>query len=98
MMKVPAFTWFQLLEKEGFSEADLLDGGTGGFHLLGFIQAYKSVIIVDAALDQYPAGHIRILKPKYAKDFPKQLSAHESGLRIYLMQRFYLEICPKYTL
>lgn len=83
------------LEKEGFSEADLLDGGTGGFHLLGFIQAYKSVIIVDAALDQYPAGHVRILKPKYAKDFPKQLSAHEIGLKDLLDAAFLLGNMPE---
>jgi hydrogenase maturation protease len=58
-----------------------MDGGTGGFHLLGYIQSYKTLIIVDASLDDYPAGHIRLLKPRYAKDFPKQLSAHEIGLK-----------------
>ncbi|MCX6277960.1 MAG: hydrogenase maturation protease [Bacteroidetes bacterium] len=65
----------------GIPGADLMDGGTGGFHLLGYIQSYKTIIIVDASLDQYPAGHVRILHPRYAKDFPKQLSAHEIGLK-----------------
>ena len=69
------------LVKEGYSDADLMDGGTGGFHLLGFIQSYKTIIIVDASLDQYPAGNVRVLHPKYAKDFPVQLSAHEIGLK-----------------
>lgn len=70
------------LEKEGgLSGADLVDGGTGGFHLLGLIQSYKTVIFVDASLDNFPAGHIRVLKPRFAKDFPKQLSAHEIGLK-----------------
>lgn len=69
------------LEKEGCEGADLLDGGTGGFHLLDTLQSYTAVIIVDASLDAFPAGHVRVLRPHYAEDFPKQLSAHEIGLR-----------------
>jgi len=69
------------LEKEGIQGADLMDGGTGGFHLLGFIQSYKTIIIVDASLDNFPPGHVRVLQPRYAKDFPRQLSAHEIGLK-----------------
>ena len=69
------------LETEGIQGADLMDGGTGGFHLLAFIQAYKTIIIVDASLDQYPPGHVRVMQPRYAKDFPRQLSAHEIGLK-----------------
>ncbi|MEI8049369.1 MAG: hydrogenase maturation protease [Bacteroidota bacterium] len=83
------------LEKEGYDSADLMDGGTGGFHLLGFIQSYKTVIIVDAALDDFEAGHIRVLYPKYAKDFPKQLSAHEIGLKDLIDAAFMLGNMPE---
>ena len=83
------------LEKEGFTGADLMDGGTGGFHLLGFIQSYTTVIVVDAALDQFPAGHVRVLHPKYAKDFPTQLSAHEIGLKDLLDAAFLLGNMPQ---
>ncbi len=70
------------LEKEGgVAGADLMDGGTGGFHLLGFIQSYHTIIMVDASLDDFPPGHVRVLQPRYAKDFPRQLSAHEIGLK-----------------
>ena len=69
------------LEKQAFSAAEIMDGGTGGFYLLGFIQAYKTIIFVDAALDHFPAGTVRVLHPKFAIDFPKQLSAHEIGLK-----------------
>ena len=70
------------LEKEGgIAGADLMDGGTGGFHLLGYIQSYKTIVIIDASLDEYPPGHIRVLHPRYARDFPRQLSAHEIGLK-----------------
>ena len=83
------------LEKEGFSEADLMDGGTGGFHLLGFIQSYKTVIIIDASIDEFPAGKVRILHPEYAKDFPRQLSAHEIGLKDLLESAFLLGNMPR---
>ena len=71
----------QLLENEGIPGADLIDGGTGGFHLLGFIQSYRHVIFIDASLDDHPPGPIRIIHPKFARDFPQQLSAHEIGLK-----------------
>jgi hydrogenase maturation protease len=83
------------LEKEGYKGADLMDGGTGGFHLLGFIQSYKYVIIIDASLDNFPAGEVRVLHPKYAKDFPNQLSAHEIGLKDLLDASFLLGNLPE---
>ncbi|MBK6962976.1 MAG: hydrogenase maturation protease [Bacteroidales bacterium] len=82
------------LEKEGYTGAELMDGGTGGFHLLGFIQAYKTVIIVDASLDHFDAGHVRVLHPRYASDFPKQLSAHEIGLKDLIDAAFLLGNMP----
>jgi hydrogenase maturation protease len=82
------------LEKEGLTRVDLMDGGTGGFHLLGFIQSYKNIILVDASLDQFPAGHVRVLHPKYARDFPHQLSAHEIGLKDLLDAAFLLGNLP----
>jgi hydrogenase maturation protease len=83
------------LEKEGLPCADLMDGGTGGFHLLGFIQAYKTIIIIDASLDQHPPGHVRVLHPRYARDFPKQLSAHEIGLKDLIDAAILLGNMPK---
>ncbi len=83
------------LEKDGYTKADLMDGGTGGFHLLGFIQSYTTVVMIDASLDDFPAGHVRVLKPKYAKDFPKQLSAHEVGLKDLLDAAFLLGNMPE---
>jgi hydrogenase maturation protease len=82
------------LEEENYTGAELMDGGTGGFHLLGFIQSYRHVIIVDASLDQYPAGIVRVLHPRYAKEFPHQLSAHEIGLRDLLDAAFLLGNMP----
>jgi hydrogenase maturation protease len=83
------------LEEEGFLDADLMDGGTGGFHLLGYFQEYRRIIIIDASLDEFPAGHVRVIRPKYARDFPVQLSAHEIGLRDLIDSAFMLGNMPE---
>jgi hydrogenase maturation protease len=63
------------------SNVRTLDGGTGGFHLVGEIQESEHVIMVDATLDGKPPGTVTLLEPRYASDFPPLLSAHEVGLR-----------------
>ena len=85
----------QELEKGGLSGVELMDGGTGGFHLLGFIQAYTTIIIIDASLDDHLPGHVRVLQPRYAKDFPRQLSAHEIGLKDLIESAILLGKMPK---
>ena len=70
------------LEKETLPpDVTLMDGGTGGLHLISWIQDYDSIIMVDATLDNNPPGTIRLLRPHYASDFPPLMSAHEIGLR-----------------
>ncbi len=59
----------------------LMDGGTGGLHLIAWIQDYDRIIMVDATLDNNPPGTIRLIRPRYATDFPPLMSAHEIGLR-----------------
>lgn len=71
----------QQLEAEGIEGADLLDGGTGGFHLLEYFEKYPHIIIIDATLGDNPTGTIRLIKPKYAVDFPPAMSTHDIGLR-----------------
>lgn len=72
----------QALAKEGGFDEDvtLLDGGTGGLHLMGELQNYGRVIVVDASLDRYPTGTVRVLKPAYG-EFPPLVTAHEIGLK-----------------
>ena len=60
---------------------DVVDGGTGGFHLLEYFENYSKIILVDATLDNQPAGAIRLIKPKFASDFPKSMSTHDIGLK-----------------
>ena len=60
---------------------DVLDGGTGGFYLLEYFEQYPNVILIDATLDENPPGTIRLIKPKFAKDFPQAMSTHDIGLK-----------------
>lgn len=60
---------------------DVLDGGTGGFHLLEYFEQYEHVIIVDATLDRRPVGTIRSITPRFASDFPQAMSTHDIGLK-----------------
>jgi hydrogenase maturation protease len=60
---------------------DVLDGGTGGLHLMSRLQDYDRLILVDATLDHRPPGTIRHIRPRYASDYPPLMSAHEIGLR-----------------
>jgi hydrogenase maturation protease len=60
---------------------DLLDGGTGGFHLLEYFENYRRVVIIDATLDHHTAGTIQCIHPRYAADFPKAMSTHDIGLK-----------------
>ena len=62
-------------------DVDLVDGGTGGFHLLSYLQDYPRVVMIDAAADGRPAGTVGVLRPRYAADFPRSLTAHDIGLR-----------------
>ncbi len=59
----------------------LTDGGTGGLHLLSWLQGYDRIIMVDATLDDNPPGTVRLIQPRYATDFPPLMSAHEIGLK-----------------
>lgn len=70
------------LEKEPFPpNVRLLDGGTGGFHLITWFENFQQVIMIDATLDDNPPGTVRVIRPRYASDFPPLMSAHEIGLK-----------------
>lgn len=69
-----------------------LDGGTGGFHLLGEMTGADRVILIDATIDGRPAGTIRRLTPRFSSDYPRTLTAHDIGLKD-LLDAAYLTGC-----
>lgn len=72
---------------------DLLDGGTAGLHLMGNLQNYERLIVIDAALDGNPTGTVRRLRPNYG-DFPPLVTAHEIGLKDVLEALEITGFCP----
>ncbi|HLF82588.1 MAG TPA: HyaD/HybD family hydrogenase maturation endopeptidase [Blastocatellia bacterium] len=68
---------------------ECLDGGTGSFVLLEPMQKAKRVILIDATVDGAPAGTVRRLRPRFSKEYPRTLTAHDIGLKD-LLDAFYL--------
>ena len=84
------------LEEQSLPEnVDILDGGTGGFHLLAQLSGYKVIIMIDATLDDDEEGAIKLTEPKFASDFPKALSAHDIGLKDLVESLILLNEFPK---
>ncbi len=72
----------RLLEAQGLPpEATVIDGGTGGFHLLSYFHDFSPVIMIDATMDGSEPGTVSLIRPRFASDFPRSLSAHDIGLR-----------------
>lgn len=74
---------------------DVVDGGTGGFHLLEFFQKYPIIIMIDATIDGQPPGTIQLLKPKFSSDYPPTLTAHDIGLKDLLDALYLLNHQPE---
>ena len=81
-----------LYENYDLGEIDILDGGTGGFHLLEYFQKYRQVLVVDATIDGQPPGTISFLKPKFSSDYPRTLTAHDIGLKDLIDSLFLLDV------
>lgn len=71
----------ELRKEEWPDDVTLVDGGTGGFHLLSLLQDYEPVVMIDATADGRPPGTVGLIRPRFASDFPPSLSAHDIGLR-----------------
>jgi|MudIll2142460700_1097286.scaffolds.fasta_scaffold427909_2 hydrogenase maturation protease len=76
-------------------QVTVVDGGTGGFHLLSCFSDYDPVIMIDATLDGRPPGTVSLIEPRYATDFPRSLTAHDIGLRDLIESAALLGPLPK---
>jgi hydrogenase maturation protease len=71
-------------------EVECLDGGTGGFTLLGPLQSASRIVIVDAAADGNPEGTVTRTTPRFSRDYPPTLTAHDIGVKD-LLDVFYIQ-------
>ena len=69
---------------------ECLDGGTGGFILLGPLQNADRIILIDAAADGNPIGTVTRTTPRFARDYPPTLTAHDIGVKD-LLDVFYIQ-------
>lgn len=68
---------------------ECLDGGTGGFVLLEPLQAAGHIILIDATDDGNPPGTVTRTTPRFSKDYPPTLTAHDIGVKD-LLDAFYM--------
>jgi hydrogenase maturation protease len=72
------------------ANVECLDGGTGGFTLLEPLQSAGHIILIDAAADGNPPGTITRTAPKFSRDYPPTLTAHDIGVKD-LLDVFYIQ-------
>ncbi len=81
----------QALEKRTLpAGVECLDGGTGGFVLLEPLQNAGRVILIDAAADGNPHGTVSRTMPRFSRDYPPTLTAHDIGIKD-LLDAFYIQ-------
>jgi hydrogenase maturation protease len=67
-----------------------LDGGTGGFILLEPLQNADRIFLIDATADDNPIGTVTRTTPKFSRDYPPTLTAHDIGVKD-LLDAFYMQ-------
>ncbi len=79
------------LEKHSLpAYVELLDGGTGGFTLLEPLESAERIILIDAAADGNPPGTVTRTEPRFSRDYPPTLTAHDVGVKD-LLDVFYMQ-------
>lgn len=71
----------RLAEKDLDPDTEIVDGGTGGLHLLEYFLGHDRILLVDAVNDGRPPGSVSVSKPVYGRDYPPTLVAHDIGLK-----------------
>lgn len=91
---VGVHTALRLQEMALPAQIEIVDGGTGGFHLLQYFEDHDTVILIDATLDGNTPGTIRLIEPRFAQDFPRAMSTHDIGLRDMVSALQWMEKMP----
>jgi len=69
---------------------ECLDGGTGGFVLLEPLQNADRIFLIDATADENPIGTVTRTTPRFSRDYPPRLTAHDIGVKD-LLDAFYIQ-------
>ena len=80
----------RLAERPAAGNVECLDGGTGGFTLLEPLENADNIILIDAAADGNPVGTVTRTTPRFSRDYPPTLTAHDIGMKD-LLDMFYIQ-------
>ena len=69
---------------------ECMDGGTGGFILLEPLESADRIVLIDAAADGNPPGTVTRTTPRFSRDYPPTLTAHDIGVKD-LLDAFYIQ-------
>jgi hydrogenase maturation protease len=72
------------------ADVECLDGGTGGFILLEPLENAGRIVLIDAAADGNPPGTVTRTTPRFSRDYPPTLTAHDVGVKD-LLDVFYMQ-------
>jgi len=72
--------WLKMCELP--HDVRVVEGGVGGFNLLGYLEGVKRLIIVDVMMLESPPGQLLVLKPGTRLDEPgkRLMSFHQIGV------------------
>lgn len=71
----------RLAQQQLPENVECLDGGTGGFVLLEPLQLAARIIMIDASADNNPIGTVTRTTPRFSRDYPPTLTAHDVGIK-----------------
>jgi len=88
----------ELERRELPAAVECLDGGTGSFQLLEPLGRARRVVLVDATADEQTPGTVTRLTPRFSRDYPRRLTAHDIGLKDLLDAYYLMGDAPEVTL
>ena len=62
---------------------------------MSWFEGYQKVILIDATLDAHEPGTIRLIRPRFASDFPRAMSTHDIGLKDVVESMLLLGTLPE---
>ena len=70
----------RLREVELPGNVRVVEGGVGGFNLLGYLDGVKRLLVVDVMMMESPPGKLHLLKKKLEEPGKRILSFHQVGI------------------
>lgn len=87
----------RLKEAELPQHVNVVEGGVGGFNLLGHLEGVRRLLVVDVMMMESPPGEIHLLKQKPEEPGKTVLSFHQVGVLELIKMWRLLGYAPEIT-